>query len=69
MKGLAGLALGFILVGTGDHIAAMEMLTLLMERTQEELNEPNMRFLALGIALIFLGKIRPAWRDGISWGL
>ncbi|CAD5220072.1 unnamed protein product [Bursaphelenchus okinawaensis] len=55
VKGLAGLSLGFILVGTGDHTVAMEMLQILMERSEAELNEPNMRFLALGIALIFLG--------------
>jgi 26S proteasome regulatory subunit N1 len=47
--------LGFILVGTGDHTAAVEMLQVLMERTEAELSDPNMRFLALGIALIFLG--------------
>lgn len=33
----------------------MEMLQVLMERSESELNDPNMRFLALGIALIFLG--------------
>jgi 26S proteasome regulatory subunit N1 len=49
------LSLGFILVGTADHTVAMEMLQVLMERSESELNDPNMRFLALGIALIFLG--------------
>lgn len=33
----------------------MVMLQVLMERSETELNDPNMRFLALGIALIFLG--------------
>ncbi|VDM46040.1 unnamed protein product [Toxocara canis] len=55
VKGLAGLALGFIRVGTADHEAAMEMLHFLMEKTSVELQEPNMRFIALGIGLIFLG--------------
>ncbi|CAD6194862.1 unnamed protein product [Caenorhabditis auriculariae] len=55
VKGLTGLSLGLILVGTGDHTAAMEMLQTLMERSEAELADPNMRFLALGIALIFLG--------------
>jgi len=55
IKGIAGLSLGFILVGTGDHNVAMEMLQVLMEHSETELNDPNMRFLALGIALIFLG--------------
>ncbi|KAI6202974.1 26S proteasome non-ATPase regulatory subunit 2 [Aphelenchoides besseyi] len=55
IKGMAGLSLGFILVGTGDHTVAMEMLQVLMERSEIELTDPNMRFLALGIALVFLG--------------
>ncbi|CAB3406247.1 unnamed protein product [Caenorhabditis bovis] len=55
VKGLAGLSLGLILVGTADSDAAMEMLQTLMEKTESELADPNMRFLALGIALIFLG--------------
>ncbi|VDM29900.1 unnamed protein product [Toxocara canis] len=55
VKGLTGLALGFILVGTADHDVAMEMLHVLMEKSATELQDPNMRFLALGIALIFLG--------------
>uniref|UniRef100_A0A8R1DTU9 26S proteasome non-ATPase regulatory subunit 2 n=1 Tax=Caenorhabditis japonica TaxID=281687 RepID=A0A8R1DTU9_CAEJA len=54
VKGLAGLSLGLILVGTADAEAAMEMLQSLMEKTETELADPNMRFLALGIALIFL---------------
>lgn len=49
------MSLGFILVGTGDHTAAMELLQVLMERSEAELTDPNMRFLALGIGLIFLG--------------
>lgn len=56
VKGVAGLALGFILVGTADHEAATEMLHFLMEKTAIELQEPNMRFVALGIGLIFLGN-------------
>ncbi|CAI4221042.1 unnamed protein product [Auanema sp. JU1783] len=55
VKGLAGLSLGLIMVGTADHTVAMEMLQTLMEKSEQELAEPNMRFLALGIALIFLG--------------
>ncbi|KAK6748810.1 hypothetical protein RB195_001437 [Necator americanus] len=55
VKGLTGLALGLIMVGTADHTVAMEMLQTLMERNETELSDPNMRFLALGIALIFLG--------------
>ncbi|CAL2040162.1 unnamed protein product [Caenorhabditis brenneri] len=54
VKGLAGLSLGLILVGTADAEAAMEMLQALMDKSETELTDPNMRFLALGIALIFL---------------
>lgn len=57
MKGLTGLALGFILVGTADANAASDMLQLLMEKSSTELADPNMRFLALGIALLFLGRL------------
>uniref|UniRef100_A0A1I8AAV1 26S proteasome non-ATPase regulatory subunit 2 n=1 Tax=Steinernema glaseri TaxID=37863 RepID=A0A1I8AAV1_9BILA len=55
VKGLAGLSLGFVLVGTADGAAATEMLQLLMEKSSTELADPNMRFIALGLALIFLG--------------
>uniref|UniRef100_A0A914X4C9 26S proteasome non-ATPase regulatory subunit 2 n=1 Tax=Plectus sambesii TaxID=2011161 RepID=A0A914X4C9_9BILA len=55
VKGLTGLALGLICVGTADHQVAMDLLQILMEKTEIELKDPNMRFLALGIALIFLG--------------
>ncbi|KAI1726403.1 26S proteasome non-ATPase regulatory subunit 2 [Ditylenchus destructor] len=54
VKGLAGLALGFILVGTADHEAAGDMLTYLHDESVD-ITEPNNRFVALGIALIFLG--------------
>lgn len=52
---MCGLALGFILVGTADHAVATELLQILMEKSAIELLDSNMRFLALGIALIFLG--------------
>ena len=52
VKGLAALALGFILVGTADHLIAADLLNYLMETNIEDSNN---RFVALGIALIFLG--------------
>ncbi|KAE9414791.1 hypothetical protein Angca_006864, partial [Angiostrongylus cantonensis] len=55
VRGLTGLALGLIMVGTADHTVSLDMLQTLMERSEPELSDPNMRFLALGIALIFLG--------------
>ena len=57
VKGMTGLALGFILVGTGDIPCATEMFNLLMEKGEAELNDHNWAFVALGIALIFLGII------------
>ncbi|VDM54686.1 unnamed protein product [Angiostrongylus costaricensis] len=54
VRGLTGLALGLIMVGTADHTVALEMLQTLMERSESELSDPNIRFLALGIGLIFL---------------
>jgi 26S proteasome regulatory subunit N1 len=56
VKGLAGLALGFILVGTADHEAAGDMLSYLHD-DNVDITDSNNRFVALGIALIFLGKI------------
>lgn len=56
VKGLAALALGLILVGTGDHEAASELLAYLMDdKSPQDLKDPNYRFVALGIGLIFLG--------------
>ncbi|CAJ0930839.1 unnamed protein product, partial [Mesorhabditis belari] len=54
VKGLAGLSLGMIMVGTADHATAAEMLQYLMEKS-DDLSDHNMRMVALGIALIFLG--------------
>ncbi|VDM95777.1 unnamed protein product [Thelazia callipaeda] len=56
VKGLASLSIGFILVGTCDHITASELFSYLNEKSAEELQDPNYRFVALGIALIFLGS-------------
>lgn len=55
MKGLTGLSLGLILVGTADHETARDLLHVLIDKSEAELAEPNLRFVALGIALIFLG--------------
>ncbi|KAK6111696.1 Proteasome/cyclosome repeat family protein [Brugia pahangi] len=55
VKGLAALSIGFILVGTCDHITACELFNYLNEKTAVEMQDSNYRFVALGIALIFLG--------------
>ncbi|KAF7637169.1 26S proteasome non-ATPase regulatory subunit 2 [Meloidogyne graminicola] len=56
VKGLAALSLGFILIGTGraNNEIVCELLTYLMSGV--DLKDVNMRLVALGIGLIFLGK-------------
>lgn len=54
---MAGLALGFILVGTADNDVAGELFHVLMEKTEAQLKDPNLRFIALGMALLFLGGL------------
>ncbi|KAI1703164.1 26S proteasome non-ATPase regulatory subunit 2 [Ditylenchus destructor] len=55
VKGVTALALGFILLGTADLEVAACMLTYLHSNSID-ITEPNHRFVALGIALIFLGQ-------------
>lgn len=57
VKGLAALSLGFILIGTGraNNEIVCELLTYLMSGV--DLKDVNMRLVALGIGLIFLGKL------------
>lgn len=43
------------MVGTCDHVTACELFNYLNEKTAVELQDSNYRFVALGIALIFLG--------------
>jgi hypothetical protein len=54
VKGLGALSLGLILVGTSNDEVALELLTYLMEGNVD-FKDPNTRFIALGIALIYLG--------------
>jgi 26S proteasome regulatory subunit N1 len=56
VKGLAALSLGFILIGSGRDSSEIvcELLTYLMSGV--DLKDANMRLVALGIGLIFLGK-------------
>lgn len=57
VKGLAALSLGLVLMGTGSENSEVvaELLTYLMGGSVD-LRDPNMRFVALGIGLIFLGE-------------
>lgn len=57
IQGLAGLSLGLIRVGTGEADTAAAIWQCLMEKGESALQrDNNLRFLALGIGLIYLGK-------------
>lgn len=43
-------------VGTADGDLPMQLTQLLMEKIEEELADPNMRFVILMLGLIFLGS-------------
>lgn len=53
---LAALSLGFIYVGTPDGEIVSSILQTMMERDPADLNEKWARFLALGLALLFVGQ-------------
>lgn len=52
---LAALAIGFIFVGSENGEASSTVLQTLMEREDKHLNEKWTRFMALGLALLYLG--------------
>jgi 26S proteasome regulatory subunit N1 len=52
---LAALALGFIYVGSGDGEISSTILQTLMERDAKQLDEKWARFMALGLALLYVG--------------
>lgn len=65
VKAMAALSLGLILVGTGKSspaegcVSSMEVVEDLIEYLHSiDLKDPNARFVALGIALIFLGELK-----------
>ena len=45
-----------IFVGTCDSDASQSIFSTLMEKTEEQLNDPFTRLFALGLGLLFLGK-------------
>lgn len=53
---MAALSIGLIFVGTCDDDAAQAMLQTLMEKEEEQLNDPFTRIFALGLGLLFLGQ-------------
>lgn len=65
MKALAALSLGLVLVGTGedppvdDYVSSMEIVDEMISYLHTiDLKDPNARFVALGIGLIFLGLFK-----------
>ena len=54
---LSALALGFIYVGTGNGEITSTILQTLMERDSKQLDEKWARFMALGLALLYVGEL------------
>ena len=52
---LASLALGFIYAGSGDGEISSTILQTLMERDPKQLDEKWARYMALGLALLYIG--------------
>ena len=57
---LAGLALGMIYVGKCDDAVGGTIVQRLMEASDEELDHSHAKFLCLGLALLFLGRMEKA---------
>jgi len=57
---LAGLALGMIYVGKCDETVGSSIVQKLMEATPEELDHSHVRFLCLGLGLLYLGRMEKA---------
>jgi len=56
LQAVAALSIGLIFVGTCDDDAAQSILQILMEKDEEQLNDPFTRIFALGLGLLFLGQ-------------
>lgn len=56
LQAVAALSIGLIFVGTCDEDAAQSILQTLMEKEEEQLNDPFTRMFALGLGLLFLGQ-------------
>lgn len=54
---MAALALGFVFVGSCDEDVTMGVVSTMMERDEAQLKEKWGRFLALGVALLYLGML------------
>lgn len=56
LSSLAALALGLVFVGSCNGEIASTILQTLMEREEKQLSDKWARFLALGLAMLFIGK-------------
>lgn len=56
LSSLAALSLGAVFVGTCHGEIVTTILTTMMEREEAQLKDPYSKFMALGLALLFLGK-------------
>lgn len=57
---MAGLALGMSHIGRCDDEVVSSILSRLMEASEEDLESPHAKFLALGLGLLFLGRAERA---------
>lgn len=57
---LAGLALGMICVGQCNEVVGSALVQKLMESSDEDLDHSHVRYLCLGLGLLFLGKMELA---------
>jgi 26S proteasome regulatory subunit N1 len=55
LAGLAALSLGFVFVGSCNGEIAGTILQTMMERDPSQLTDKWARFMALGLALLYLG--------------
>lgn len=56
LQAVAALSIAMIFVGTCDEDAAQSILQTLMDKDEEQLNDPFSRLFALGLGLLFLGQ-------------
>ncbi|RKP25405.1 26S proteasome regulatory subunit RPN1 [Syncephalis pseudoplumigaleata] len=56
ISSLATLAIGQVMAGTCSSELASQILQTMMAREEAQLNDPFAKFMALGLALLFLGK-------------
>lgn len=65
---MTALALGFIFVGSANGEVAELILTTMAERTDEVLGEKWARFMALGLALLYVGECKLGLGSGLHVG-